>query len=79
MPLAIPEAKNLAVRVRDGTDKPLVAVFTTHFHPDRYLSRDAFLDFFKCYANSNAIAHIKAEAPIQVIILILYLAYYIIT
>ncbi|KAL7904908.1 beta-lactamase-like protein [Trichoderma velutinum] len=46
MPLAVPEAKELAAWVRNTTDKPLVAVFTTHFHPDHYLSGGAFLDMF---------------------------------
>ncbi|EHK20436.1 uncharacterized protein TRIVIDRAFT_68974 [Trichoderma virens Gv29-8] len=46
VPLAVPEAKELAAWVRNTTDKPLVAVFTTHFHPDHYLSGGAFLDYF---------------------------------
>ncbi|KAM6485592.1 beta-lactamase-like protein [Trichoderma sp. SZMC 28011] len=69
VPLAVPEANELAAWVRSTTDKPLVAVFTTHFHPDHYLSGGAFLEHFptaKYYANSRAIEHIKSEAPAQV-------------
>lgn len=71
MPMAIPEAKELAAWVRNTTDKPLVAVFTTHFHPDHYLSGGAFLEMFptaKYYASSRAIEHMKSEAPAQVCI-----------
>ncbi|RFU77621.1 metallo-beta-lactamase family [Trichoderma arundinaceum] len=69
MPLAIPEAKSLADWVKKVTDKPLIAVFTTHFHPDHYLSGGAFLAEFpsaKYYANSKAIASMKLEAANQV-------------
>ncbi|PVH73136.1 hypothetical protein DL98DRAFT_552796 [Cadophora sp. DSE1049] len=38
MPLLIPQAEDLAAWVRNTTDKPLVAVFTTHFHPSDYWS-----------------------------------------
>lgn len=71
MPLAVPEAKELAAWARNTTDKPLVAVFTTHFHPDHYLSGGAFLEMFptaKYYASSRAIEHMKSEAPAQVCI-----------
>ncbi|PKK47830.1 hypothetical protein CI102_7150 [Trichoderma harzianum] len=46
VPLAVSEANELAAWVRNTTDKPLVAVFTTHFHPDHYLSGGAFLEHF---------------------------------
>ncbi|KAL6811380.1 beta-lactamase-like protein [Trichoderma sp. SZMC 28015] len=46
VPLAVPEAHELVAWVRSTTDKPLVAVFTTHFHPDHYLSGGAFLEHF---------------------------------
>ncbi|KAL3426114.1 metallo-beta-lactamase family protein [Phlyctema vagabunda] len=65
MPLAIPQAKNLASWIKNTTDKPLVSVFTTHFHPDHYLSGAAVLEEFpdtKYYANSHAVAHIEVEA-----------------
>jgi glyoxylase-like metal-dependent hydrolase (beta-lactamase superfamily II) len=71
MPIAIPEAKSLADWVKSVTDKPVVAVFTTHFHPDHYLSGAAFLEEFpsaKYYANSKAVEYIKLEAPKQVIL-----------
>ena len=82
LPLAIPEARSLAAWVRNITEKPLAAVFTTHYHPDHYLSGGAFLEFFpdaKYYGNSNAIAHIKAEAPLQVRIRLLHLTCFILT
>ncbi|KAK1536450.1 metallo-beta-lactamase family protein [Colletotrichum costaricense] len=64
MPLAVPQAEELAAWVVKTTDKPLVAVFTTHFHPDHYLSGSAFLAHFpeaKYYANSQAVALIENE------------------
>ncbi|KAM0328180.1 hypothetical protein ACHAQA_005587 [Verticillium albo-atrum] len=69
LPLAVPQARILAEWVAKTTDKPLVAAFSTHFHPDHYLSGAAFLAHFpetKFYANSRAVAHIKNEAQDQV-------------
>jgi glyoxylase-like metal-dependent hydrolase (beta-lactamase superfamily II) len=69
LPLAIPQAKSLVDWVRNTTDKPLIAVFTTHFHPDHYLSGAAFLSHFpeaKYYANSKTVAQIQVEAGKQV-------------
>ena len=69
LPMAIPQAESLADWVRNTTDKPLVAAFTTHFHPDHYLSGAAFLSQFpeaKYYANSKTIAQIQVEADKQV-------------
>lgn len=65
LPLAIPQAKILADWVRNTTDKPLVAAFTTHFHADHYLSGGAFLSQFpdtKYYANSKTVTEIQVEA-----------------
>ncbi|KAH7341223.1 beta-lactamase-like protein [Pyrenochaeta sp. MPI-SDFR-AT-0127] len=64
LPLAIPQAQALASWVRKTTDKPLVAAFSTHFHPDHYLSGAAFLEQFPdtpFYANSKTVGHMKNE------------------
>lgn len=69
LPMAVPQAQVLAEWVRNTTDKPLVAVFTTHFHPDHYLSGADFLAQFpeaKYYANSKAVAQIAVEADVKV-------------
>ncbi|KAH7126074.1 metallo-beta-lactamase family protein [Dactylonectria macrodidyma] len=66
LPLAIPQAEALAEWVRNTTDKPLVAAFSTHSHPDHYLGGAAFLDRFpdaKYYANSKVVEFIANEAP----------------
>ncbi|WAO93379.1 hypothetical protein NCS54_01092600 [Fusarium falciforme] len=65
LPLAIQQAEALADWVNQTTDKPLVAAFTTHFHPDHYLSGAALLSRFpaaKYYANSKAAKLIEGEA-----------------
>ncbi|GKT41632.1 uncharacterized protein ColSpa_01813 [Colletotrichum spaethianum] len=65
LPLAVTQANLLAAWVKNTTDKPLVAAFTTHNHPDHYLSGQAFLDHFpgaKHYATAEAAAWIKNEA-----------------
>ncbi|KAM5357355.1 hypothetical protein ACJZ2D_016349 [Fusarium nematophilum] len=64
LPLAVPQAIALADWVANTTDKPLVAAFSTHFHPDHYLSGAAFLARFpetKLFANSRAVALIENE------------------
>ncbi|KAJ4243686.1 hypothetical protein NW757_011113 [Fusarium falciforme] len=64
LPLAASQAVALADWVANTTDKPLVAAFSTHFHPDHYLSGAAFLARFpdtKFYANSRAVALIENE------------------
>lgn len=69
MPLAIPQAESLAAWVNRTTDKPLVAVFTTHSHPDHYLSGATLLQYFpdaKYYAHPNAVALIQNESQQQV-------------
>ncbi|KAF5013392.1 hypothetical protein FDECE_580 [Fusarium decemcellulare] len=69
LPLAVPQALELADWVANTTDKPLVAAFSTHFHPDHYLSGAAFLEKFpetKFYANSKAVALMKNEAEQKV-------------
>ncbi|GKT56164.1 metallo-beta-lactamase domain-containing protein [Colletotrichum tofieldiae] len=65
LPLAVPQANLLAEWVKKTTDKPLVAAFTTHSHPDHYLSGQAFLDHFpdtKHYATAEATHWIQNEA-----------------
>ncbi|KAH7007500.1 beta-lactamase-like protein [Ilyonectria destructans] len=65
LPLAVPQAVALADWVANTTDKPLVAAFATHFHPDHYLSGAAFLARFPAanfYANSKAVSLIKNDA-----------------
>ena len=69
LPWTITKAKELAQWVKETTDKPLVAAFSSHSHPDHYLSGGAFLDEFpgiKYYANPRAAAIIKEEAPKKV-------------
>ena len=69
MPMTVPQAKELAAWIKNTTDKPIVAAFTTHFHPDHYLSAGAVLEEFpgiQYYANSKAVALIKNEAAQQV-------------
>ncbi|CAK1358808.1 unnamed protein product [Cercospora beticola] len=69
MPLAIPQAESLAAWVNQTTDKPLVAVFSTHSHPDHYLSGAAFLQYFpntKYYAHPDAVALIQNESNQQI-------------
>ncbi|KAF4888711.1 Extracellular metalloprotease [Colletotrichum fructicola] len=46
LPLAVSAAEDLAAWVKNTTDKPLLAAFTTHNHPDHYLSGKAFLQHF---------------------------------
>lgn len=62
-------AEALATWVANTTDKPLLAAFSTHFHPDHYLSGAALLSQFpetKYYANSRAVALIKNEVQEKV-------------
>lgn len=69
LPLAVPQAVALADWVANTTDKPLVAAFATHFHPDHYLSGAAFLAKFPAanfYANSKAVSLIKNDAEERV-------------
>ena len=69
MPLAVPQAESLAAWVNRTTDRPLVAVFTTHSHPDHYLSGAALLQYFpnaKYYAHPDAVALIQNESQQQV-------------
>ncbi|KAF7556397.1 hypothetical protein G7Z17_g1450 [Cylindrodendrum hubeiense] len=68
LPLGIPQAEALAKWISKTTDKPLVAAFSTHSHPDHYLGGSAFLASFpdtKYYANAEAVAQIKNEGPIK--------------
>ncbi|KAF6823145.1 metallo-beta-lactamase family protein [Colletotrichum plurivorum] len=65
LPLAVDGAETLAQWVKNTTDKPLVAAFTTHNHPDHYLSGKAFLDHFpetKHYATPEVVHGIQNEA-----------------
>ncbi|KAL0941672.1 metallo-beta-lactamase family protein [Colletotrichum truncatum] len=65
LPMAVPQAKILADWVKNTTDKPLVAAFTSHGHPDHYLSGKAFLEQFpeaKHYAIPEATHWIQNEA-----------------
>ncbi|KAH7136792.1 metallo-beta-lactamase family protein, partial [Dactylonectria estremocensis] len=69
LPLGIPQAEALAEWVSNTTDKPLVAAFSTHSHPDHYLGGAAFFDRFpdaKFYASSKVVALIKNEAQKKV-------------
>ncbi|KAH6900561.1 metallo-beta-lactamase family protein [Thelonectria olida] len=65
LPLAVPQAQALAKWVVNTTDKPLVAAFSTHSHPDHYLGSTAFLAQFpetKYYASSKVVSLIENEA-----------------
>ncbi|KAF9876411.1 hypothetical protein CkaCkLH20_06354 [Colletotrichum karsti] len=65
LPMAVTQATALAEWVKNITDKPLVAAFTTHNHPDHYLSGKAFLEHFpgaKHYAIPEATYWINNEA-----------------
>ncbi|KAK6611421.1 metallo-beta-lactamase domain protein [Botrytis cinerea] len=67
LPLAISSAKSLNAWVRTKTNKPIVAAFTSHNHPDHYLGARIFLDEFPnatFYANPNAVEGITIGAPI---------------
>ncbi|KAI9146955.1 Metallo-beta-lactamase type 2 [Paramyrothecium foliicola] len=69
LPWTTTKAKELAQWVKKTTKKPLVAAFSTHSHPDHYLSGGTFLDEFPgiaYYANPTAAAVIKAEAADKV-------------
>lgn len=69
LPFAVPQALALAEWVANTTDKPLVAAFATHFHPDHYLGGAAFFARFpdtKFYANSRAVALIENEVDEKV-------------
>jgi hypothetical protein len=69
LPLTIPQAQALAKWVVNTTDKPLVAAFSTHSHPDHYLGSTAFLAQFpetKYYASSKVVSLIKQEAAAKV-------------
>lgn len=63
--MTIPQAEELAEWVKNTTDKPLVAAFSTHSHPDHYLGGTTFLAKFpeaKLYASTEVAALIKNEA-----------------
>ncbi|KAI8169917.1 hypothetical protein K4K49_009856 [Colletotrichum sp. SAR 10_70] len=65
LPLAVSAAEDLAAWVKNTTDKPLLAAFTTHNHPDHYLSGKAFLQHFpdaKHYATPETVHGIQNEA-----------------
>ncbi|KAK9239036.1 beta-lactamase-like protein [Lipomyces kononenkoae] len=69
LPMTIGKAKELATWVKTTTDKPLVAAFTSHNHPDHYLSGAAFFEEFPnipFYANSRATKEIQEDAPKKV-------------
>ncbi|KAJ3527843.1 hypothetical protein NM208_g10506 [Fusarium decemcellulare] len=66
VPIDIPHAEVLADWIRNTTDKPLVAVFTTHHHPDHNLGARAILDQFdeaSFFASKNAVKHLIDETP----------------
>lgn len=66
LPLVIPKAQELAAWIRNITDKPLVAAFSTHAHADHYLSGAALFEQFPdtvYYANSLAVEVIANDAP----------------
>ncbi|KAK9352694.1 beta-lactamase-like protein [Lipomyces doorenjongii] len=69
LPMTIEKAKELATWVKETTARPLVAAFSTHNHPDHYLSGAAFFDEFpgiQYYASSLAAKEIQEDAPKKV-------------
>ncbi|KAG4433086.1 hypothetical protein IFR05_011426 [Cadophora sp. M221] len=67
LPLAISSAKNLSAWVKTKTNKTVVSIFTTHDHPDHYLSARIVLDAFPnatFYANPETAAGIAVAAPL---------------
>lgn len=46
LPLTISIAESLILWVRENTEKPVVALFASHNHPDHYLSARACLDAY---------------------------------
>ncbi|KAK9486021.1 beta-lactamase-like protein [Lipomyces starkeyi] len=69
VPMTIDKAKELATWVKATTARPLVAAFSTHNHPDHYLSGAAFFDEFpgiQYYASSVATKEIEHDAPKKV-------------
>ncbi|WQF80932.1 Putative metallo-beta-lactamase, ribonuclease Z/Hydroxyacylglutathione hydrolase [Colletotrichum destructivum] len=70
MPMSIPSANVLASWIRNQTDKPLVAAFTTHHHVDHYLGASTLLSHFNetaFYASERVVDHIRVELPELVI------------
>lgn len=69
LPLAIPQAEALSDWAANLTDKPIVAAFSTHYHPDHYLGAAAFLSrnpHTQFYASSKTTALIENEADEKV-------------
>ncbi|KAK9329560.1 beta-lactamase-like protein [Lipomyces starkeyi] len=69
LPITIGKAKELATWIKAITDRPLVAAFTSHNHPDHYLSGASLFDEFpgiQYYANSRAAKEIQGEAAMKV-------------
>jgi glyoxylase-like metal-dependent hydrolase (beta-lactamase superfamily II) len=69
LPLTISSATSLNTWIKTKTDKPVVAAFASHNHPDHYLSSRTFLEAFPnaiFYANPRAHSGIAIGAPITV-------------
>jgi glyoxylase-like metal-dependent hydrolase (beta-lactamase superfamily II) len=69
LPLSISSAKSLITWVKEKTQKPVVALFTTHNHPDHYLGARTCLDAFPnatFYANPEVSKWITIGAPLTV-------------
>ncbi|CAN9393758.1 unnamed protein product [Alternaria alternata] len=67
LPLTISSATSLNTWIKTKTDKPVVAAFASHNHPDHYLSSRTFLEAFPnatFYANPRAHSGIAIGAPI---------------
>ncbi|KAK9321537.1 beta-lactamase-like protein [Lipomyces orientalis] len=69
LPMTIGKSKELASWVKATTDKPVVAVFTSHNHPDHYLGNSAFFEEFpdaRYYAKARVARGIQSEAAKKV-------------
>lgn len=78
LPLAIPQAEKLSDWATNMTDKPIIAAFSTHFHPDHYLGAAAFLarhSDTKFYASPKTVTLIENEAEEKVALCFLALSH----
>ncbi|KAJ4982586.1 metallo-beta-lactamase domain protein [Stagonosporopsis vannaccii] len=67
LPLTISSATSLNAWIKTKTDKPIVAAFASHNHPDHYLGARTFFEAFPnttFYANPDASSGIAIGAPI---------------
>jgi glyoxylase-like metal-dependent hydrolase (beta-lactamase superfamily II) len=69
-PFLVPDAKAVVEFIKSKTDLPVVAVFTSHHHPDHYFSANPILDAFpgsRFYAHEYVRAGIDREYDEKVV------------